>query len=208
MNGGNRQAKKLLEIYVFICLSLVLVGVVGFFAGDRNGVFSKLLLITIPLLIAWGIYDLIGGLLGLRHQRCREHLARAIVATYWIGMLSATGFMAWSGRFSPGVLAWLLPVEVLVIPYLLAILHGPLREGKLRDVLWYALIGLVAGAATYAQIALIQHLDTWVVVRVGALPVPLLGLTVAVSGIIAAYCGFITLFALVFHALRGVLSVP
>jgi len=195
------RVTQVLAIILFIAL---FVSAVCFYATIQKFFFFRALqVIAAMFAIAFAI-DSIAGFAALTRAASRDRNAIARLSTNILGFAFLALFVAASlmGFIPPRHLPWILPVTVIALPFLLVMGHGPLMERDTSAVFRFLVGALIAGGLTWGQLALVEHFDTWLFLKIGFIPVPLLGITVLITGVATVFCVLVTTCAVVFHTLR------
>lgn len=102
---------------------------------------------------------------------------------------------------------WIFLAGFLTISFVLNLALQAVIDGEPAGILKFVLIAISSALLTAGQIALAEYFDTWLILVVRSIPIPVLGLTVALSALTSVYCFLVTIYGALFHALRLAYSV-
>ena len=194
---------------LFLFFAVILLSTICFYATTQKDFFFQTLQVLSALAAVGSTLDSIRLFVRLRRTtfRDRQGIATVSISILDSAILTAFTIASVMGYIPPSHFPWILPVAILAIPLVLKIGHEPLNEKETSAIIQFFFGAIFAGALTWGQIALIEHFDTWLFLRIGFIPIPVLGITVVLSALFSAFCILVTACAIVFHTLRLSYSV-
>lgn len=197
--------------FLWAVLVVLLFGAsIGFYATQWKShclVVLRLVSLAIPAsLLLDSVWSLVR--VGISPHRSRELLSGASSTMAGILPFGAISVLVWFNRLPPPSWPWILPLAVVVLPFLLTAAHRTVLEsGSSGAILKHVGIAVVCAGLTWAQLMLVQRLDTWLFVVIGIIPVPLLGVTTLLTLAASVFSATVLFSAGVFHPLRAAYGI-
>ncbi len=196
-------------IFVIVMGVAMLVSVICFYATNQKEFFFQMLQIILGLFVVISAYGVIEGLVNIARATSRDRESIYVVSNVilLLAFYAAFTFMSVNEFIPQWHFPWIVAVGFLIYSTILSMAHDSLIEEGTSAIKQFFFIALGSAALTWGQIALVDYLDTWVFLMIGPIPIPLLGITVVLTGLVGACCILLTVSAIVFHALRLAYSV-
>jgi uncharacterized protein (DUF983 family) len=192
--------------FLWVVLIVLLFGAsIGFYATQwKSHCLYTLRLVSLGLPISL-FFDSIWSLvvLGRTSDRNRELLSGASSTIASIVPFATIAVLVWLGLLPPTSWPWILPIAVIVLPFLLTAAHRILLKPESSDFIFkHVAIAVVCAGLTWLQIMLANHFDTWLFIVIGFVPIPLLGVTTLITLVASLFSATILFSAGIFYPLR------
>lgn len=83
----------------------------------------------------------------------------------------------------PQHVPWILFISLFATTFLVEISVIELRKQRSYALLKYFVITICGTALVWLQIIIVDHFDTWLIILIGVIPIPVLGITMGITAI-------------------------